>query len=247
MRPNDIRPVFTAALITFSLAAPLLLQGQGSDITGTWAADRRPRDPKLAPPAPTPLLLRPQYDAPYKARLAKERAAEERGEPLANGSTACVPYGMPQMMSAIYPLEILQTKGQVTIITEAFSEVRRIYLDEPQLKIGEPPPGYYGHSVGRWENNILMVDTIGVKPEVLGYRGMPHSDQMHIREQFQLVAPDILHDQITVEDPVVLEKPWTFTFSYRRMPGYKLLEYVCENNREYVDENGVVRLKLGDK
>ena len=151
------------------------------------------------------------------------------------------------MMSAIYPLEILQTPGQITIIAEAFSEVRRIYLGEPQAKIDDVPPGYYGHSVGHWEGDTLMVDTVGIKPAVPGYRGMPHSDQMRIIERFHLVAPDVLHDQITVEDPVALEKPWTFTFAYHRTPGYKMLEYVCENNREYVDENGVVRLKLEDK
>jgi hypothetical protein len=236
-------PVFLVSL----LAPALFAQNSVPDITGTWAVNRRGGDPKLVPPAPGPLLLKPQYDGPYKARLAKEKEAEDRGEPLANGSVACVPYGMPQMMSAIYPLEILATKGQVTIIAEAFSEVRRIYLDEPQARIDDVAPGYYGHSVGHWDGGTLMVDTVGIKPSVLGYRGMPHSDQLRIREQFKLVAPDVLWDQVTVEDPVILEKPWTFTFGYRRTPGYKMLEYVCENNREYIDENGVVRLRLEDK
>src|ERR1700685_2715267 len=111
---------------------------------------------------------------------------------------------MPQMMSAIYPLEILQTPGQITIITEAFSEVRRIYLDEPQAKLGEVAPGYYGHSVGHWDGDTLAADTIAIKEEVLGFRSMPHSDQVRITERFHLVAPDVLHDQITVEDPVML-------------------------------------------
>jgi hypothetical protein len=82
---------------------------------------------------------------------------------------------------------------------------------------------------------------------VPGYRGMPHSDQMRIRERFRLVTPDVLYDQITVEDPVALEKPWTFTFAYRRTPGYKMQEYVCENNRDYADEKGVTQMKLEGK
>jgi hypothetical protein len=240
-----------ALMISLSLAAVLPLSAQAHpDLNGAWAAYRAGRgaeaDPKLAAPAASPMLLKASYADAYKKRQAAEREADERGEPLGNRGTLCIPYGMPQMMSAIYPLEILQTPGQITIIAEAFSEVRRISLDQPQAKMGEVPPGYYGHSVGHWEGDTLVADTIGIKEEVLGFRSMPHSDRVHISERFHLVAPDILHDQITVEDPVTLEKPWTFTFAYRRQPNYHLLEYVCENNREYLDDNGVTRLKLQD-
>jgi hypothetical protein len=221
------------------------------DISGSWAGTwslnpQTAKDPKLIPPAPGPLVLKAPYAQQYDARRAAEKAADERGEPLGNTSTMCLPDGMPQMMFAIYPLEILQTPGRVTIIEEAFSQVRRIYLDEPQAKIGEVPPGYYGHSVGRWEGDTLVVDTIGVKESVLGYRSMPHSDQMRITERIKLAGPDILWDQVTVEDPLALEKPWTFTFGYRRTPNYKMQEYVCENNRDYVDEHGATQLRLSD-
>jgi hypothetical protein len=218
------------------------------DITGRWGAYRGGRgtpDPQLAPPPPGPLVLKPQYASPYEARRAAEAESDRRGEPLAGPGTECLPSGMPQMMGAIYPLEILQTPGQITIIAEAYSEVRRIYLDEPQGRVGEVEPGYYGHSVARWEGNTLIVDTIGIKESVRGYRSMPHSDQMRITERISLVAPDVLHDQITIDDPVVLEKPVIYTQAYRRMPNYKMQEYVCENNREYVDDKGVTRLKLG--
>jgi hypothetical protein len=109
----------------------------------------------------------------------------------------CVPYGVPTMMSvAVYPVEFIQTPKQITIISEAFSEVRRIYLDKPPSKIDEVPPGYYGRSVGRWEGDTLVVDTVGIK-EAVQYQRMPHSDQMRITE-IRLAAPDILrpdHDR----------------------------------------------------
>ena len=184
---------------------------------------------------------------PYEARRAAEAAANSRGEPLPNASSSCVPYGVPSMMSvAVYPIEIIQTPKQVTIIAEAFSEVRRVYMDKPQLKIDEVPPGYYGRSVGRWEGDTLVIDTVGIKQSVQ-YQRMPHSDQMHIVERMRLVAPDILHDQITIEDPVVLEKPYTYTLAYRRMPDYEMVEFVCDNNREYVDDQGVVRMRVREK
>jgi hypothetical protein len=218
------------------------------DITGTWSSYPGPRggppDPKLAAPKPGPLLLKAKYKEAYDAMRARQLESDKAGAPLANASTECLPPGMPQMMFAIYPIELIQSPGQVTVIAEAMSQVRRIYLDRPQVKIEEVPPGYFGRSVGHWEGDTLVVDTIGVKESVLGYKDMPHSDQMHIYERIHLVAPDILHDDITIVDPVVLEKPFTYSNAYRRMKNYEVLEYVCENNREYVDENGVTQMRL---
>jgi hypothetical protein len=68
---------------------------------------------------------------------------------------------------------------------------------------------------------------------------------MRIRERLRLVTPDVLWNEITIEDPATLEKPWTFTIAYRRMPGYQLLEYVCEDNREFADENGLQKIRIG--
>jgi len=122
--------------------------------------------------------------------------------------------------------------------------VRRVYMGETQQPIDEVPPGYYGHSVGRWDGDTLVIDTVGIKDSIVAYQNMPHSDRMRITERIRLVAPDYLHDQITIEDPVALEKPVTYTLAYRRLPNYKMVEFVCENNREYTDANGAVRLRL---
>jgi len=219
------------------------------DFSGAWGPYRggRGADPKLVPPPATPPTLKPPYAKQYEARRAAEAAANSRGEPLANASSSCIPYGVPSMMSvAVYPIEIIQTLKQVTIIAEAFSEVRRVYIGKPQMKIDDVPPGYYGRSVGRWEGDTLVIDTVGIK-ESVQYQRVPHSDQMHIIERMRLVAPDILHDQIMIEDPVVLEKPYTYTLAYRRMPDYEMVEFVCDNNREYVDDQGVVRLRVREK
>jgi hypothetical protein len=220
------------------------------DLTGVWTPYRggRDADPKLNAPPATPLVVKPAYAKAYDARRAEEAASLAKGEQLATGGSQCIPYGVPTMMAvAIYPMELIQTPKQVTIITEAFSEVRRVYMDKPQLKLDDIPPGYYGRSVGKWDGDTLVVDTLGIKPTVAGYRGMPHSEQMHVTERIRLVAPDYLHDQITIEDPVTLEKPVTYTNAYKRLPDYEMVEFVCDNNREYVDEKGVVRMKVKDK
>jgi hypothetical protein len=205
----------------------------------------RGADPTLAPPPASPILLKPEYAKAYEARRQADAEATKRGEPPASAAVLCSPYGMPRMMSvATYPIEILQTPNQITIVTEAFSEVRRIYLNQPQLPIDEVPPGYYGHSVGRWDGKQLIVDTVGIKETVPGYSNLPHSSQMRITERFRMVNADAIMDLVTIEDPVVLEKPITYTLAYRRLPDYKMVEFICENNREYVDEQGKVRMKL---
>jgi hypothetical protein len=242
--------------VTRAIAALLLILGVVSpafaqvDLSGVWAPYRpgRGADPALIAPPPSPIVLKAPYAKPYETRRAVEDEAAKRGEPQATPAVSCVPYGMPRMMAvALYPMEVIQTPKQVTIVTEAFSEVRRVYMNQPQLPIDEVPPGYYGHSVGRWDGATFVIDTVGIKESVLSYQMMPHSNQMRITERIRLVTPDVLHDQITIEDPVVLEKPVVYTLAYRRMPNYKMVEFVCENNREYVDEKGAVKMRLKDR
>jgi hypothetical protein len=244
------KTIFLTGSLCFLLLAGVSAYAQARpDFTGTYGPYRGARgaDPKLAAVPASPIVLKPAYAKDYEARRAAEQAATQRGEPLATTGSQCVPYGVPTMMSvAVYPVEFIQSAKQVTIISEAFSEVRRIYLDRPQLKIDEVPPGFYGRSVGRWEGDTLVVDTVGIK-ETVRYQGVPHSDQMRVTERIRLVAPDILHDQITIEDPVMLEKPITYTLAFRRMPDYEMVEFICENNREYVDEKGVVRMRVREK
>jgi hypothetical protein len=134
----------------------------------------------------------------------------------------------------------------MNIAQEAYSQVRRIYFDKPQATLDDIELGFYGRSVGRWEGETLVVDTIGIK-DYVRFRDTPHTPQMRIVERFRLVTPDILWDEITIEDPAVLEKPWTSTFAYKRMPDYEIIEYVCEDNREYADEEGVTRLRINQR
>ena len=220
------------------------------DITGSWmrqgftvgvrpAQQQNQSGPPPAPPPP----LKPAYVKQWQDRLQAIRDADAKGQPLATNAVACLPDGMPGMMTAVFPLEILQSRGQVTIIEEAYTQVRRILMDRPQKTLDDIEPGFFGHSVGRWEGDTLIVDTIGVK-ESVRYQNVPHSQDMRIGERMRLVAPDTLWNEITITDPEVLEKPWTFTFAYQRMNDYTLLEYICEDNREYADDQGRQKIRV---
>jgi hypothetical protein len=260
MKPKrSTRRVSFAALvalmaIAIAQAAPRAQNARQAampDITGSWErygnifgprTDAQRNDPTIPPAAPPP-PLKPAYLKEWQARVQAARDADAKGTPLATNYTNCLPDGMPTMMGAMFPLEILQSRGQVTVIEEAFTQVRRILLDQPQKPIDDVEPGFYGRSVGHWEGDTLLVDTIGVKENVR-YQNTSHSKDMRIAERMHLVAPNILWNEITITDPVTLEKPWTVVYAYKRMPDYHLLEYVCEDNREFADQ-GLQKSTLG--
>ncbi|MGH8259332.1 MAG: hypothetical protein ACREUG_06535 [Steroidobacteraceae bacterium] len=220
-------------------------------LTGTWKR-LRPKTFKINPqftssiPAPTEPPLKEPYLAKWQAQQKAAHAADLRGQPLFTGYAACIPDGMPAMMMAMFPMDVLQTPGQITIIEEAYRQVRYIYLNQKQVAIADAEPEFWGHSVGHWDGDTLLVNTVGIKPEVR-FSGVPHSDQMQIDERIHVLSPTRFEDEITILDPVYLTKPWTFTWQYERDRGYKMLEYVCEDNREYRDpKTGGQRVELID-
>jgi len=138
------------------------------------------------------------------------------------------------MMQATFPMEILETPGQITVIEEAFNQVRRIYLDVPAPAPEDAEPRFAGQSTAKWEGKVLVVTTVGVK-DTVHFRNTPHSMKMRITERLRAINDEILENQVTVDDPEFLTKPWTWTWMYKRWPGYKIQEYVCEDNRYFED------------
>ncbi|HET7607611.1 MAG TPA: hypothetical protein VFL84_02960 [Gammaproteobacteria bacterium] len=240
------RRIALAAVAAATLAVSAVAAAQSGarpDLTGSWERYRGPAGDATNPPPESQPPLKPDLLAEWQKRRQAEREADARGEPLATNYTHCIPDGVPSMMSGPFPFEIVQSASQINIAQEAYSQVRRIYLGKPQVTLDDIELGFYGRSVGEWRGDELLVDTIGIK-DYVRFRDVPHTPQMRIKERFKLVRPDILWDEITIEDPAVLEKPWTVTFAYRRMPDYEIIEYVCEDNREYADEEGATRLRL---
>lgn len=238
-------PRFAAAALAAVIGLAAAAQTKSApDLTGSWERYRGPAGDEANPPPESPPPLKPDLLTEWQARRDAARAADARGQPLATNYTHCIPDGVPSMMSGPFPFEILQSATQINIAQEAYSQVRRIYLGKPQLMLDDIELGFFGRSVGEWRGDTLVVDTIGIK-DYVRFRDVPHTPEMRITERFRLVRPDILWDEITIEDPAVLERPWTVTFAYRRMPDYEIIEYVCEDNREYADESGATRLRLG--
>jgi hypothetical protein len=253
-----INPMHTMALASAGLilasaadAKPVRPhRAQGDWIQGVWESPWRP-DQLRRPgePEPPTEVGPPPLKAPYLAEWTRAQkaaaAATARGEPIAGGLVACIPPGFPSMMNPRFPVEVIATPRQINITNEAYAQTRRIYLHEQQTPIEDTEPGFFGHAVGRWEGDTLLVDTVGVK-ETVRQLGVPHSADMRVQERIYPTGRDTFEDRVTVTDPQFLERPWVFTLHFQRRPDYRLGEYVCENNREFADPvTGAQRLRLG--
>ncbi len=155
----------------------------------------------------------------------------------------CAPPGMPRIMQlAQYPYEFIFSPGRVTINQEAWMQTRTIWTDgreHPPLE--ELDPTYMGHSVGHWEGDTLVVDTIGVLDMLPFANGALHSEKFRITERIHLdpAKPDTLVNEMVMEDPDALAEPFKATVTYRRDRYGVLYEFQCsENNRNPVNLDG---------
>ena len=175
---------------------------------------------------------------------AAKRAALLANNPEDNQTANCLPPGMPGIMGQPYPMEFLLTPGQVTILIEAYNQIRHIYTDGRKLP-EDPDPTFHGTSVGRWDGDTLVVDTVGFSPSTQIANGVPHGDKMRILERFRLADPDTMTIETTITDPDALTIPYTTSRTLRRHRDWTLAEYICEeNNRNSVDQSGKARINL---
>jgi hypothetical protein len=174
---------------------------------------------------------------PAAAELLERRIAmSEKGEPFANTIMQCLPGGVPEMtFGAPYPAQILETPGQVTILYEMYNHFRVIHLNAKHS--ADPDPGFMGHSVGHWEGDTLVVDTIGLTDRTtIDEVGIPHSEDLHVIERYRRTDASTLEILITLDDPKTFSKAWDAKVIYKSArPGTNLIEFICENNRNARD------------
>jgi hypothetical protein len=181
----------------------------------------------------------PPLKSPYKERYQEAVRKSAEGT-LPDPIAACFPPGMPAVMVMVYGMEILQTPNIISITSEWQAESRRIWMDLKQHPPAEElDPSYAGHSIGHWEGDTLVVDTVGLRSDVaLDFTNLPHSDKTRIVERFSQLAPGLIVDDITVYDPDLFTAPWNYKMTYVHKANLRLKEYNCLENNRNVDAEG---------
>ena len=210
--------------------------GKLPDWSGVWEIDWR--NTRKSPPRPK-MKLTPEWQQKADAYVK----AQAKGENVQGDVANCVPPGLPGINSQPYPIEFLYQPDKVVILTEAYMQFRHVWMDG-RAQPEDPDPAFNGHSVGHWEGDTLVVDTVGLNPQNRLAPGIGHSEQLHIVEKIHRVDADWLEIETTLTDPEVLAEPYTSTTSYRHIKD-ELREYIClENNHDSADSKGRAGVKL---
>ncbi len=150
-------------------------------------------------------------------------------------ASSCKPAGVPALMLAGGPYYFVQGPKEVVIIMEGDHQVRHIHLDVPHS--AKPKPSWYGESIGRYEGDTLVVDTIGLSTQTFvdNYR-TPHTEKLHVIERWKLVDEGKnLQLAMTIDDPDTYNQPWQAVRTFRRIQGTLLEEACAENNQHLFD------------
>jgi hypothetical protein len=190
-------------------------------------------------------------------RKANERALS--GKAAYTPKERCWPIGVPGfLLYPVFPVYFLQTPKEVLMIWAEDHQVRHVYLNQPHS--ARVAPSWFGESVGQYEGDTLVVDTVGMNSRTyVDSYGTPHTDKLHVVERFQMInVGKTLEVKVHVEDPGAFTTPWDAIQRYRRIdangdnndpriPHGPLEEMACaENNGDILNE-GAEPIPQADK
>jgi hypothetical protein len=165
---------------------------------------------------------------PWASEVVLRRAEADRaGTPEQNAQSVCRPYGLPFILQLNDAVQFLQSPDHFVILYSREMRQRIIHMNATH-------PDYfgwstYGHSVGHWEGDTLVVDTIGLTDDTwVDNLGTPHTDRLRVVERYRKIAQDEIRVDLLVEDPEAFTTPWRATVSYSPTQDY--YEQVCAEN-----------------
>ena len=218
-----IRTLLLAAASCALFSAPVFAQSPPS-FAGSWLLNGdqstiKAIDGKLPP-------MKPDARKRYDAAVAARKKGKSTGDTIAK----CLPHGLPRLLFAPYPFEVLQEKKQLTFLHEAHHMPRLVYLGEALPALDTLDNNYMGFSAGNWEGDTLVIDSAGFNDiTTIDTAGVPHSESLTLKERMRLIdGGQTLEDVITVTDPETFTKPWQTRVTFKRLPAdYWLKEFVC--------------------
>lgn len=234
-----------AAFFYAASSAPSFAQvPEGVDFSGVWQTEKTIQPVGPGVPAPVKSLPGQKGDftnpilKPWAAAKVKENAdLITAGTPQVSSMQLCQPVGIPRLINIPYNFSFLQEKDVITILYEFDHMPRFVYMNEKHPE--NVKTTWMGHSVGRWEGDTLVIDTIGLNDKTwVDSLATPHSSKMEVTERYRLTDGGKGLELIyTVNDPDTFTTVWSGKTIYSRAD-VGLYEFVCaENNREQPTAN----------
>ena len=173
---------------------------------------------------------------PFGAETLKTRQA---GNSKDNPEAHCLPMGIVQLHTQGAPRKFIQTPRELVILYEASSERREIFTDGRPLPSDDPQPWFNGYSVGRWEGDTLVVETVQFRDNGwLDINGSPLTDVGKITERFRRPTFGRMEIDVTIEDKKAYTKPFTVRVNQQLMLDEELIEFICLENQRFGPEPG---------
>ena len=210
-----------------NLSAPAPRTPDGKpDFSGIWATRSNARffQDLSAGGVEIPML-------PWAKALYEERKGNlQKGHP----SERCLGHAVADFDSHQTPRRIIQSPGVIAILFESYHQYRQILMDgRPLPEVGQP--AYFGYSVGRWEGDTLVIETVGVNDKGwLDMNGHPQTEKTHFTERLRRPNFGHIDVDLTVDDPSAYSRPWTVKLAgWEFLPNTDLIEAICENERDF--------------
>ena len=193
------------------------------DFSGIWSADRRfiyDINDALKPGDTLPIQ-------PWALKTTIDRLSKDDPEAL------CLPAGVPRQ--APYPWRIVQTKTHIFFLFEGnIHSYRQIFMGG-RSHPPDPDPTWYGHSVGTWDGDTLVIDTVGFNDRFwFDFAGHPHTEKLHTIERYRRPTSGRLTYEVTIDDPGAYTKPFTLYGDHTNESDTELIEYICNENNQDV-------------
>jgi hypothetical protein len=223
-------------------APPPRLPNGMIDFSGTWESRVPPSGrpgamvPNLSPSDP-PLAAFFNIEqnfkeglpfTPWATELRRQRMAVNSKD---NPDVHCLPIGFMQLHTHSQPRKIVQNANDLIIMYESNYGLRNIFTDGRSLPSGDPQPWWYGYSVGKYEGDTLVVETIALRDEGwLDVNGAPFTNGARITERFRRPTFGRIEIDVTIDDPKAYTKPWTVRVNWRLGADEELIEFICNEN-----------------
>jgi hypothetical protein len=167
---------------------------------------------------------------PWAEELLKERIAWNGKD---HPGARCWPSGIPEKNNIPDGLKLVQTPDVMIFLYESRTIYRQVFTDGRPLPSRDAQPTWMGYSVGRWDGDTFIIDTINQNGKTwLDMRGLPATEEIRVQERFRRPSIGRITIDVTIDDPKAYTKPWDVRLTWRLVPDTDLIESICEENNK---------------